>query len=101
MNPQQIVSQATDKFKAQLEHFDGEIKKLRTGRAHPSMLDGVVVQAYGTPMPLNQVATITTPEAQLIQITPFDPSNSNDSSVTRLTTPDTTFPSFSSKMVVS
>jgi len=39
------------------------------------MLDGVVVEAYGTPMPLNQVATVTAPEAQMIQITPFDPSN--------------------------
>jgi len=39
------------------------------------MLDGVTATAYGTPMPLNQLATITTPEAQLIQISPFDPSN--------------------------
>jgi ribosome recycling factor len=39
------------------------------------MLDGVVVEAYGTPMPLNQVATVTAPEAQLIQISPFDPNN--------------------------
>ena len=39
------------------------------------MLEGVVAEAYGTPMPLNQLATITTPEAQLIQISPFDPSN--------------------------
>lgn len=39
------------------------------------MLDGVVVEAYGTEMPLIQIATVTVPEAQLIQITPFDPSN--------------------------
>jgi ribosome recycling factor len=39
------------------------------------MLDGVVVQAYGTPMPLNQVANVSAPEAQLLQITPFDPGN--------------------------
>ena len=39
------------------------------------MLDGVTVEAYGTPMPLIQVATVTAPEAQLIQITPFDPNN--------------------------
>jgi len=57
------------------ERFDGELKKLRTGRAHPSMVDGIVAEAYGTPMPLNQLATITAPEAQLIQISPFDPSN--------------------------
>ena len=75
MNPQQVVAQASDKMKTQTEHFEGELKKLRTGRAHPSILDGIMVTAYGTPMPLNQVATITTPEAQLIQISPFDPNN--------------------------
>ena len=39
------------------------------------MLDGVMVEAYGQAMPLNQVSNVTAPEAQLIQITPFDPSN--------------------------
>jgi ribosome recycling factor len=39
------------------------------------MLQGVVVEAYGTTIPLNQAATVTAPEAQLIQITPFDPNN--------------------------
>lgn len=57
------------------EHFKDELKKLRTGRAHPGMLDGIMVEAYGTPMPLIQVAGITAPEAQLLQITPFDPNN--------------------------
>ncbi len=56
-------------------HFTEELKKVRTGRAHPSMVDGVMVEAYGTNMPLIQVATVTTPEAQLIQISPFDPGN--------------------------
>ncbi len=63
------------KMETALEHFDEELKKIRTGRAHPSMLDGIKVEAYGTEMPLNQVANITAPEAQLLQITPFDPSN--------------------------
>jgi ribosome recycling factor len=56
------------------EHFEEELKKIRTGRAHPGMLDGIKVEAYGSEMPLNQVANITAPEAQLLQITPFDPS---------------------------
>src|SRR5690606_20151231 len=47
----------------------------RTGRAHPSMLDGLMVEAYDTQMPLIQVGTVTAPEGQLLQITPFDPSN--------------------------
>ena len=62
------------KMASALEHFDGELKKIRTGRAHPGMLDGITVEAYGTEMPLNQVANITAPEAQLLQVTPFDPS---------------------------
>jgi ribosome recycling factor len=75
MNPSQIPTDAASKFQAAGEHFASELKKLRTGRASAAMLDGVMVEAYGTPMPLNQVATVTAPEAQLIQISPFDPSN--------------------------
>lgn len=75
MDSNNIVDQATKKFQDALEHFKEEIKKVRTGRAHASMLDSVTVEAYGTPMPLNQVANVTAPEAQLLQITPFDPGN--------------------------
>lgn len=75
MDPNQSVSDATAKFKGAAAHFNEELKKVRTGRASASMLDGVIVTAYGTPMPLNQVANVTAPEAQLIQITPFDPNN--------------------------
>ncbi len=73
MNP--IFEQAKAKTTTSMNHFQDELKKVRTGRAHASMLDGVMVTAYGTPMPLIQVATITAPEAQLLQITPFDPNN--------------------------
>lgn len=75
MNPSQLVEQSKTKFQAAVSHLNEELKKVRTGRAHPGMLDSVVVQAYGTPMPLIQVATVTAPEAQLLQITPFDASN--------------------------
>lgn len=72
---QQIVTDATDKSNQALEHFEGELKSLRTGRANAAMLDGVTAEAYGSMMPLNQLATISVPEAQLLQITPFDPNN--------------------------
>ena len=62
-------------MKQAVVHFKEELKKVRTGRASAAMLDGVMVTAYGTQMPLNQVASVTAPEAQLIQITPFDPNN--------------------------
>ncbi len=75
MNPQQLVQQSENKLRTTVEHFSEELKKLRTGRAHPGMLDGLMAEAYGTPMPLNQLATISAPEPQLLQITPFDPAN--------------------------
>ncbi len=63
------------KMQAALDHFENELRKVQTGRAQPSMLDGIKVEVYGTQMPLNQAANVTTPEPQLLQITPFDPSN--------------------------
>lgn len=63
------------KMTGALEHFEEELKKVRTGRSHPSMLDGIRVEVYGALTPLNQVANISAPEPQLLQVTPFDPSN--------------------------
>src|SRR5262245_51011715 len=75
MNPSQLISQADSKLTASVGRFNEEMKKIRTGRAHPSMLDGITVVAYGQPMPLIQLATVSAPEGQLLQITPFDPAN--------------------------
>jgi ribosome recycling factor len=66
--------QYEDRFTSTISHFADELRKVRTGRAHPTMLDSISVEAYGQRMPLNQVANVTVPEAQLITITPFDPS---------------------------
>lgn len=75
MSPSQVVGEVKKKFSGAIEHFQEELKKLRTGRAHPSMLDSVMVEVYGSQMPLIQVGTVTVPEGQLLQITPFDPGN--------------------------
>jgi len=64
-----------NKFDAVVAHFIEELKKVRTGRAHPSQLDGIKVEVYGTSLPINQVANISAPEAQMLLVTPFDPSN--------------------------
>lgn len=64
-----------DKMQDALSHFEEELKKVRTGRAHTNMLDGVQVEAYGSYMPLNQVAHVTAPEAQMLLVTPYDPSH--------------------------
>lgn len=75
MNPSQVVAETKAKLASATEHFRQEIGKIRTGRAHPGMLDGVMVEVYGQQMPLKAVAGITAPEAQLLQISPFDPTN--------------------------
>lgn len=69
------TKQYEQKMQTALEYFQSELAKVRTGRAHPDMLSSVMVVAYGSQMPINQVANITTPEPQLLQINPFDPSN--------------------------
>lgn len=63
------------KMESVIERFKNEMKKVRTGRAHPDMLSGIKVEVYGQYMPLNQVANITAADATLLVITPFDPSN--------------------------
>lgn len=75
MNPSQVLEQTKIKLSQTTEHFKEELKKLRTGRAHPGMLDGVSVEVYGQTMPLKALANIAAPEAQLLQISPFDPNN--------------------------
>jgi len=64
-----------DKMAQAFNHFQDELKKVRTGRAHAGMLEGVMVEAYGVKVPLNQAANITAPEAQMLLVTPFDPGN--------------------------
>ncbi len=63
------------KMEATMERFKNELKKLRTGRAHPDMLSGIKIEVYGQVMPLNQVANVTAADATMLIITPFDPSN--------------------------
>lgn len=63
------------KLQQALAHFEEESKKIRTGRAHPSMLEGVMVEVYGAKLPLNQAANIVAVEPQLLQVTPFDQNN--------------------------
>ena len=58
-----------------LDRFADELRKLRTGRAHPDMLAGVKVEAYGEFMPMNQVANVTASGATMLLVTPYDPGN--------------------------
>jgi len=60
-------------MKKALDHFHDELKVLRTGRASLTMLDGITVDYYGSPTPLNQLANLSVPEATLIVAQPYDP----------------------------
>ncbi len=57
-----------------IDSLKHELAKVRTGRANPSMVEGVMVEAYGAPTPINQVAMVTVAEARQLLIKPFDPS---------------------------
>ncbi|MFI5308675.1 MAG: ribosome recycling factor, partial [Polyangiales bacterium] len=56
------------------EALKRELAKLRTGRAHPSLLDSIRVDAYGSPTPIAQLATVSVPEARMLTIKPWDKS---------------------------
>ena len=68
----EILLEAEEHFSQALEAFRREASKLRTGRASPSLLDGVRVDYYGTSTPLNQAANVTVVDARLLQVKPWD-----------------------------
>ncbi len=69
------VDEAKPKMQQAVDRLLEDLKKLRTGRASSSMVDGVSVEVYGQKMPLNHLASITAVDAQMIQVSPFDPNN--------------------------
>lgn len=72
-----VVEQTKAKMMAAIEHLKTELKSIRTGRANTGMLDSVVVEVYGSPMRLKDIASVTAPEARLLLITPFDTNNNS------------------------
>ena len=64
-----------DRMNKAIDHYRHEVATIRTGRASTSILDGIKVDYYGAPTPLNNVAHVTVPEGQLIVIQPFDPNS--------------------------
>ena len=101
---EKIYNDVKNNMHKTIEHYQKEVSKIRTGRASSTMLDSILVDYYGTPQPLKNMSNVSTPEAQLIVITPFDPSSlemieaaistadlgmtpNNDGSVIRLNVP--------------
>jgi len=68
------AASAKTRMEKAVEDFRKDLATLRTGRANASLLDSIRVDYHGTPMPVNQLGTVTTPDATMIVISPWDPS---------------------------
>jgi ribosome recycling factor len=103
----ELLDDARERMSKSVESAQHEFSSVRTGRASPSLLDRVVVDYYGAMTPLNQLATISAPEARLLTVQPYDKSSikmiekainesdvslnpSNDGNVVRLVVPELT-----------
>jgi len=71
---EELLGEASAKMDQAVEHVQGEFSTVRTGRANPAILQRVTVEYYGTQTPLQQLASISVPEPQLLLIQPFDKS---------------------------
>ncbi|MCS6981232.1 MAG: ribosome recycling factor [Flavobacteriales bacterium] len=74
MDTNRIIEEGRQHMDKALEHLQKELVKVRTGKANPALLEGVMVEAYGTQMPLNNLAGITVQDARTIIIQPWDKS---------------------------
>lgn len=70
-----ILMDAAERMEKSVEVLRRESASIRTGRANPDMLDAVRVEVYGSSMPLNQLATVSAPDARLLVVQPFDKGN--------------------------
>ena len=68
----EIYEETRDRMAKSITSMKSDMKRIRTGRASASLLDGIRVDYYGTPTPLNQMSTISTPESRLLVIQPWD-----------------------------
>ena len=72
--PKQVISSTKDRMTKAIQSYTRELASIRAGRASASLLDRITVDYYGAPTPVNQMAGITTPEARLLVIQPYDKS---------------------------
>jgi ribosome recycling factor len=68
----EVLSNVHEKMTKALEHIRREFATIRTGRASTSLLDGITIDYYGSPVPLNQIANVSAPEPKLLLVTPYD-----------------------------
>ncbi len=71
---EKVLREMESRMKKAIEIIKKDMASVRTGRAHPAILEDIKVDYYGTPVPINQIATISAPEARLLVIQPWDKS---------------------------
>lgn len=76
--PKSIINSGEEKMEKAIEALQKELSLIRAGRANPNILNGVMVSYYGISTPLNQIASISVPEAQLLVIKPYDKTSLDD-----------------------
>src|SRR3954470_5695883 len=67
-----IIAVSEEHMKKAINHLEAELVKIRAGKANPQMLDGITVDYYGSPMPINQVGNITVMDARTLSIQPWE-----------------------------
>ncbi len=72
--PKEIINQCEQRMLKTIEALKKDFASIRTGKANPAVLNGVTVEYYGSPMPINQIASVSAPEPQMIVIKPYDKS---------------------------
>ena len=69
---QEIINKTKIKMNSSVDYFSNNLQKIRTGRANPSLLSGIMVDYYGTQTPISQVASVSVPDSNSLLITPWD-----------------------------
>src|SRR5699024_7602341 len=75
---QSVISDTARKMDEAIQYYKTELSHVRAGKAKPALLDGIKVEYYGSQTPLNQLASVSAPEARLLTIQPFDKSAMED-----------------------
>ena len=78
VSEQKVMTDTNTRMQKSLDSFSGELLTIRTGRANPALVDNLMVDYYGTPTSLNQLASISVPEARMLVIHPWDKQSIGD-----------------------
>lgn len=70
--PTEIISNSSELMQKAIDHLETELTRIRAGKANPTMLDGIVVDYYGTPTPINQVGNLSVMDARTLTIQPWE-----------------------------